>query len=179
MIKISRTAAALACAATLSLVATPALARDRDGWGNGWGGGRHHHNDGIDGGDILTGLLILGGIAIIADAATKDSNSRQRQRPGDYPDQSYPEPAYQQPAYAGYGEDNRPQWQGNNGINSAIGRCMDEIDRGKPRVDSVDAVSRTGDGWRVEGRVDGGSSFSCTVSEAGQIEQVSVDGRAL
>lgn len=174
MMKFTRTAAALACAAALSMVATPALARDHDGWG-GWNGGRHHHDDGIDGGDILTGLLILGGIAIIADAATSSSNNdRRRERQVDYPDQRY-----QEPAYAGYGDDNRPQWHDNSGINSAVGRCMDEIDRGRTRVDSVDSVSRSGDGWRVEGRADGGSQFSCTVGADGQIRQVSVDGRAL
>lgn len=173
MSKISRIAAGLASAAALSLAATPALANGHDGWGRGWDGGRRHHDDGIDGGDILTGLLILGGIAVIAGAASS-GNDRQRERQADYPDP--PEP---QPAYAGYGDDTRPQWHDNGGINAAVGRCMDEIDRGRTRVDSVDSVSRSGDGWRVEGRADGGSPFSCTVGADGQIRQVSVDGRAL
>lgn len=50
------------------------------GWGGGyggWGGYRHHHHgDGIDGGDVLAGILILGGIAAIATAASNNSRDR-------------------------------------------------------------------------------------------------------
>ncbi len=169
MRKISRISAMLASAAALSLVATPALARG-PGWGGGWGGGRHH-DDGIDGGDILTGLLILGGVAVIVGAASDSAKNRdQRAR--------YPEPRYPQPAAPGYGVDDRPQWNESGGINSAVNRCMDEIDRGRTRVDSVDSVNRTGDGWRVEGRADGGA-FSCTVDADGRIRQVTIDGHAI
>lgn len=169
MRKISRISAMLVSAAALSMVASPALARER-GWGGGWGGGRHHH-DGIDGGDILTGLLILGGIAVIAGAASDGAKNRdQRTR--------YPEPRYPQPKAPGYGVDDRPQWNEGGGINSAVHRCMDEIDRGRTRVDSIDSVNRTGDGWRVDGRADGGV-FSCTVDADGRIRQVSINGHAI
>ena len=53
----SRTAASLAALAAFSMTATPVFARGYDRWG------RHHHhhrNNGIDGGDVLAGLLIVG-----------------------------------------------------------------------------------------------------------------------
>ncbi len=174
MRKISRISAMLASAAALSMAATPALARGPGWGGSGWDGGwrgERHHGDGIDGGDILTGLLILGGIAVIAGAASNGAKNRDQRAP-------LPEPRYSPPATAGYGVDDRPQWSEGGGINSAINRCMDEVDRGRTRVDSVDAVNRAGDGWRVEGRADGGA-FSCTVDGDGRIRQVTIDGHAI
>ena len=71
MTKFFRIGAGLASAAALSLAATPALARD---WG--WGG-HHRHRDRVDAGDIIAGVLILGGIAAIASAASRYSRSRR------------------------------------------------------------------------------------------------------
>src|SRR5262245_40287131 len=94
----SRTAATLAAAAALSLTATPAMAR-------GW----HRHGDGIDGGDVVAGLLIFGGIAAIAAAASsksnKDRQARQDDRYRDYPDSDYrdvPPQSYQNDRDDGY-----------------------------------------------------------------------------
>ena len=64
----SRFAAALAAAAALALSATPALAQV---WGWGGGGWGHHHRDRVDAGDVIAGILIIGGIAAIASAASK------------------------------------------------------------------------------------------------------------
>ena len=69
--RFSRSARLLATAAAFSLVATPALARD--GWGGGWG----RHNDRVDAGDIFTGILIIGGIAAIASAASKSAKDKR------------------------------------------------------------------------------------------------------
>ena len=96
--RVTCAAKALAATACFSLIASPAIAaalphaanrsalptvaktwspaddiaanRGRGGWGRGGWGGRHHHDDGIDGGDVFAGLLILGGIAAIASAAS-------------------------------------------------------------------------------------------------------------
>lgn len=169
-----RSAAVLASAAALSMMATPAMARDW-GWGGGWGGGHsRHHDRGIDGGDVLAGILIIGGIAAIASAASKSSKDKRAQE-----DYRYPDTPAQRDRSAGYGEDSRPQWQEGSGINGAINRCMDEIDRGETRVDSVDGVNREGEGWRVQGRVKGGSNFTCAIDGEGRIRQVSIDGRAM
>lgn len=49
------------------MVATPVLVHDRYSWH------RHYRHDGIDGDDLLAGLLVVGGIAAIASVASKSS----------------------------------------------------------------------------------------------------------
>ena len=170
--KNSRLAAVLASAAALSLSATPAMAQ---GWG--WGGGNwgHHHRDRVDAGDVLAGILIIGGIAAIASAASnKKRDRREEDRPyrGDYPRERS----------AGYGNDNDQQWnqqgQQNAGVDSAVNRCTNEVARGSNRGTTVESINRDGDGWRVQGRTGDGSDFNCSVDGNGQIRNVQVDGRA-
>lgn len=168
MRKTSRLAAGMLSAAALSLAATPAMARDW-GWGGGWGG-RHHH-DRVDAGDVITGILIIGGIAAIASAASNNNNKKRRYERREEP---YPDERYERD----YSRDDRPQWQEGSGINGAINRCMSEVSRGSNQSAEVDQVSRDGDGWRVEGRSSGGE-FSCTIDRDGRIRNVNVGGRAI
>lgn len=168
---ILRSGAVLASAAALSMAATPAMARD---WGWGGGGWGHRHHDSVDAGDIFAGILIIGGIAAIASAASKSSkNSRARTEPR-YPDDQ----TYRGETGGGYARDDRPEWNERSGINSAVNRCMDEIDRGKTRVESVDSVARDGEGWRVQGRADGNGTFTCVIDGEGRIREVSINGHA-
>lgn len=159
-----RTAAALSAAAILSMTASPAFAR-------GWGGHRHHR-DRIDAGDVIAGVLILGGIAAIASAAGKAKNER-RDRGEPYPQ---PDPRYSRDG----ARDDRPEWNdGRNyqgGLNGAVDRCVDEVERGNARVETVDSAMRDGDGWRVEGKA-GGGDFSCSIDRDGRIRNLRVDGR--
>lgn len=170
--RVSRVAATLAAVATFSVAATPALARDRWGGGN-WG--RHYRHDRVDAGDIFAGVLIIGAIAAIASAANK---SRQEQRRVE-PEPRYPDNDYQAGESGSYGADDRPEWREGNGIDSAVNRCRDEVSRGSTRIDTVESVSREGDGWRVEGRASGGGAFSCTVDGDGRIRNINIDGRAI
>jgi hypothetical protein len=62
---------------------------------------RHRGGNGIDGGDLLGGLLVLGGIAAVASAIDK-SNDEVRDRRG-YDDRAYDERAYDQ-------RDDRGRW---------------------------------------------------------------------
>jgi hypothetical protein len=96
--------------------AAPADARDRYG--------RH---DGVDAGDIITGVAIIGGIAAIASAVGRDN--------GRY----------------GYGYGNRYR----DGYNYAVQACSQEAQRmGRGRVQITD-VDRTGnDRYRVRGVVE-------------------------
>lgn len=197
----SRSAAALSLMAAASMVATPVLAREsyvpvimksaaahdvtggiawskdsdvarNHGWNGGWGGRRHR--DGVSAGDIFAGVLILGGIAAIASAASKNNQQRRAQPvPRDY---QYPD---RQDDSARYREnDNRGSWQGSSGdINSAVDNCVTTVERGRNRVSNVDAVNRDGDGWRVAGEVDGGRDFSCSVDNQGQVRSVTVNGK--
>lgn len=160
-----RTAAALSAVAILSMSASPAFAR---GWG-GWGGHRHHHRGGIDAGDVIAGVLILGGIAAVASAASK-SDKQRRER--------LPEPPPPDARYDGREGDQR--WNDSRGyqggLNGAVDRCVGEVERGDTRVDTVDSAVRDGDGWRVEGQTDGGD-FSCSIDRDGRVRNLRVDGR--
>lgn len=175
--RFSRSAAVLASAAVLSMVATPAMARPR-GWGGGWGGWGggwgHRHHDGIDGGDVLAGILIIGGIAAIASAASSNNKARRAE-----PEYRYPDPPVRQDQRGYAGNDDRPQWNEGTGINGAINRCIDEVSRGKTGVDTVDSVNRDGEGWRVQGKVTSGDDFTCSVDGDGRIRQVAIAGRAI
>ena len=103
--KFAKAAMALAGMATVMLPLA-GEAQARPGWG---GGGRHWHRDrGIDGGDVLAGLLIFGGIAAIASAASKSNDSRNdgdRYRPEPVPSDAYHQDDWR---YNGSNADTRP-----------------------------------------------------------------------
>lgn len=172
--KTSRLTAMLATAAAFSMTASPAFAQGW-GWGDGnWGRHRSH----VDAGDILTGILIIGGIAAIASAASSKKRDRRdddRRYPNDYP----------RDRPGGYGNDNDQQWdqqwdqqrQQNGSVDSAVNRCSNEVARGSGRAASVESINRDGDGWRVQGRTGEGAEFTCSVDGNGQIRNVQVDGQ--
>ena len=172
-VKRSRIAATLASAAAFCMGASPALAQ---GWDGGWDGWGHHHDRRVDAGDVLAGILIIGGIAAIASAVnSKSRDSRRDDRRDDRRDQNG---RYPGDRTAGYGNDNDQQWRQGSGIDSAVERCSNEVSRGSGRVQAVDSINRDGDGWRVQGRTGNGQQFTCSVDGNGQIRNVQVDGRA-
>lgn len=178
----SRAAVALTSAAALAMTATPAFAQ---GWGGGWGGGRRHHND--DTGWIVGGIIGMITIgAIAASASNKNKNRRNRDydyRDGrdyrdsrDYrDDRDYRAEA---PRYNERRDEGYARGYSSRGIDGAVDSCVNEVERGSTRVDSVDTVGRDGDGWRVEGRISGGRPFACSVSGSGRIRSMSIDGRS-
>ena len=115
---------------------------------------RHHRNRGIGAGDILAGVLIIGGIAAIASAAEK---SRDR-----YPRR---ETRYPQPRRGDY------RYNDGRGIDRAVSMCVDEIER-DARVETVDTVNRDARGWRVTGTLFDGQGFACSIGEDGRIEAI-------
>lgn len=147
-----------------------------NGWGNRWNGGwgRRHH-DGIDGGDVLAGVLVLGTIAAIASAASKNSRGNRDQDVRRSGDDSWR-----------YGDerrdDSRPADMGRRSdmgrgvsLDTAVDTCVADVERGTNRVDTVDNVNRQGDGWRVEGRTQGGASWNCSVDASGRVKGVTTD----
>lgn len=196
-----RSSTALALAAAVSMVATPATAAplslnapaqaaapiaaawDRDdtahqyrGWGGGHGGGwgrhRHYRGNGISTGDVLAGVLIIGGIAAIASAASKNSRDRAEERSyPDYRDDSYPREDRQD-----YRDrnDRGTSYSGSSGLDRAAEMCVNEVERSEP-VDDVSNVARNGDGWRVEGRLRNGKGFSCQIDNNGTVRNVDLD----
>lgn len=153
---------ALALAASLSMAASPAMARDR------W----HRHHDRIDAGDVLAGVLIIGGIAAIASAASKSDRDRRER---DYRDYDYREPyPDERPLYR---PENAPRSGSSGGyvgggIDNAVDMCVGQVERGEERVESVDNASRTADGWRISGQLSAGGGFSCWIDNDGRIRNV-------
>lgn len=172
-------AAATAVAAAFSLAATPAAAVELprlagqqvakagtlDAENRGHRGHRGHRDwdDDIDAGDVLAGILILGGIAAIASAAGKN-------REQSYPEpEAYPDDAgYQAPAAGGY----------NGGMAQAVDSCVAELEQSGERIATVDSASRDADGWRVSGELDGGAGYWCRIDNAGRISGVGGSGSA-
>ena len=145
------------------------------GGGWGWGGGyrdRHHRRGrGVDAGDVLAGVLILGTIAAVANAATK-ANRERRPYPERYP---YPDRRDDNRRYDNRGYD-VPRG-GPQGLEGAADLCLREVER-DARVREVSRVERSSGGWLVTGAMVDGNSFSCSIGADGRIDRIDVGGRA-
>lgn len=124
-----------------------------------------HHRGHVSTGDVLAGVLIIGGIAAIANAASRNDADRR------YPDRE-PERDYD---YRDRRGDTR--YDGSRGIDRAVNMCVTQVER-DVRVDSVDSVDRTGDGWRVAGTLYNGEGFTCRIGPDGRIDTVDYAGFA-
>lgn len=166
----NRISAAVACLACLSLWTTPAAALQlpragpaqvRPGYDvvseNVEHRRRRHRDDGIDAGDVIAGVLILGGIAAIASAA---SGSR---------DGPEPYPRSEDPRYRETGGTYQ-----STGMDRAVDMCVSEIERRGDRVASVDAAARSGEGWFVSGEVEDAAPFTCRIDNDGRIGAVEI-----
>lgn len=161
--------AASASAVELPRPAGPAAAQAYDADANSaenrrW---RHRHRDGIDGGDILAGVLILGGIAAVA-SAVENNNDR------DYPPPPPPPPGGYEGGYDSRGGVSRDY--GSSGLDRAADICADAVERTMEPVDRIESVRRGPTGWEVEGTLRDGSGFGCTIGNDGRIEDVRTDG---
>jgi len=137
---------------------------------------RYRRHNRVDAGDVLAGVLIIGGIAAIASAASKNSrDERYRDRDYRYRDRDYRDRPYD---YRERREDSRYN-SGNagRGIDNAVQMCVSRIER-DVRVDSVDGVDRSGEGWRVTGSLYNGERFTCSIDANGRIEGVDYGGFA-
>ena len=175
MTKLTKAFAAPAVLAALSLTAVPAAAAElpttshhadaaqaASYGGRGWGwGGYRHRRDRVDAGDVLAGVLILGTIAAVANAAKK-ANRPARPYPAPYPN---PDRRY----------DYRPD--GPQGLEGAADLCLREVER-NARARDVTRVERNADGWMVTGEMADGAAFSCSIGADGRIDRVDVGGRA-
>lgn len=197
MLRINRFTATAAIAAVFSMTAASASAIDLphaagpakvQAWDenantaeNGRHRHRHRHGGGIDGGDILAGVLILGGIAAVASAVENGKDREYR----DYPPPPPPQGGYEGRYEERYEYRGAPQYDG-AGSSSGLGRaadiCTDAIERTIEPVGSVDSVRRGAEGWDVDGTLRDGSPFTCTIGNDGQIRDIqtnrSYDGAA-
>lgn len=176
MTRVFKLSAAPAILAAVSLSATPVLAAElpapvavssidvAPAWAPGDDTAQNHRwyryrRNRIDGGDILAGVLILGGIAAIASAAKKSDDRRYRDRD------------YRQP----YPEQRRGDWNSGyddtRGIDRAIDTCVDEVER-NVRIETVDTVNRNANGWEVTGTLYNRDGWTCSIGQDGRIEAI-------
>lgn len=169
-IKSSKLAAATALAAVFSMLATPAAAvelplahaakvYDADaGNAHRHKRGRWRHRDRVDAGDILTGVLILGGIAAIASAVERND----RDEPYRYPPPP-PEPGYDAP----------PRYE-SGAMERAVESCVSTVEDHGARVAGVDSAARRGDVWDVAGSQENGAPWACSIDEDGVLVDLEI-----
>lgn len=132
--------------------------------GYGYGRGYRRHRNRVDAGDVLAGVLIFGGIAAIASAASKN----KRDRRSDNRDYRYDQ-RNDDRRYDDRGSDSRSDNRNDRGTGSmdtAINVCSNAAERqagDNARVSEIQSVARDGAGWRVEGGLSGGEqqTFLC------------------
>lgn len=117
-----------ATAATALVVAAPAQARDRDR---------------VDAGDVIAGVLILGGIAAVAAAASDNGDNRYERRHGRYENNN---------------RGHRARYRQNMRPRQAVRQCRraarQEASRyGRAQVTEITEVDRRNDGYRIRGRL--------------------------
>jgi len=154
-------AAQLPAAAVSQAAGYDSHAGDAQGWGNrGW---RRHSGAHIRTGDAIAGIAIIGALAAIAGAA----NNADRNRNGDdYRDR----PVRYRENYR-QNERRDDSWN-RGGITGAVDLCVNQVERGDERVDSVDQANRDGNGWRVSGTLGSGEGFACRIDNDGRIRSI-------
>lgn len=182
MPRFSSLSAALGLAATVAMAATPVAAaelpvspargqqpavsvfKSDDVNADGWR--RYRHRDRIDAGDVLAGVLIVGGIAAIASAASNNSRNR------DYRDDRYRNDYRYRSSDDSY-RYRRGDTRSNagSGIDNAVNMCVGAIER-DVRVASVDGVDRDASGWLVTGTIYNGDGFSCRIDGNGRVDGI-------
>ena len=113
-----------------------------------------HRRSRVDAGDVITGVLILGGIAAVANAV-KNSNRDERYRHRDWRDRR-----------------DAPYRDGDTtGLDRAASLCVAAIER-DARVEAVDGIDRSAAGWTVVGRLFDGQGFTCLIGQDGRIDAI-------
>jgi hypothetical protein len=109
-------------------------------------------DDGIDAGDVIAGVAVIGAIAAMA--GVFDDRDEPRRVPVDA---------------RGRADEER------SGLARAVDMCVAEVERGRVRVTGVDEATRDASGWRVSGETDEGRRFDCRISNDGRIDAVDTD----
>lgn len=123
----SKTTLFVAAAATAVAASTPAMARDD----------RRHDRDGIDAGDVIAGALIIGGIAAIASAGSRNDRGYDRDR---------------------YDRNDNGYYRDGYGSRTAVEQCVRAAEQnasryGRARITDVTSINRIRGGYEVRGRL--------------------------
>lgn len=143
-----------------------------DAYNHRWGYPRYrrHSGDHLRTGDAIAGIAILGAVIAIAGAASNENRTTSREVYRDRPERDRNTYRY---------NDRRESNWGQGGINSAVNMCVNQVERGDDRVGSVDNATRDANGWRVDGSLDDGQTFSCRLDNEGRIRAIDIgDGYA-
>lgn len=122
---------------------------------------RHRHRDRVDAGDVLAGVLIIGGIAAFANAVKKD-------RARDYRDRDY---RYRDRDTGDWRGREGPAYRERSGLENAAAICAAEVER-EVRVAAIDRVERDAAGWQVEGTLADGAGFICRIGPDGRVADI-------
>jgi len=140
----------------------------------GWGHHRRWRRDRIDGGDVLAGILILGGVVAIAKAAENAQERKYRERRDDedyrYRDYDRDSRRYDDRRY----DDRRYADNSRRGIDGAIEDCVVEVERSE-EVRTVDTAERDEQGWHVEGDLVNGGRFDCEIDASGRVRDIDIE----
>ncbi len=175
--KPSSLASVVAISAALSMAATPAAAADMPAVAvpageflkvnTGEAGeanqyrryrrhGRYRHRDrGIDAGDVVAGVVVLGALAAIIGS----SNNRDRDRR----DERRERVRY---------DDRRDSRYESRGVESAVDMCVDQVEYRDNRVENVDRADRSASGWNVSGTLSDGERWTCFIDNGGEIRSI-------
>jgi len=139
-------------------------------WGGGWGRGSGWRRNRVRTGDVLAGAAIIGGITAIAVAAS-NNNRRTRTQDVVVVDRDRT-PVDRRDNRRGY-DDRRtnPRMGGASGLDGAVSQCLNTVER-DVRVNDVETVQRTAQGWYVTGTLFNGSGFSCQIGNDGRIQSI-------
>ena len=150
------------------LLSTLDTSNRADGWDRGgrYRGYRHGHrryDDNIDAGDVIAGVLLIGGALAVVNAISNSADNNRDRYPyprdtRDYPDERYRPSPVGGPMYS-------------DGMQRAIEGCVSEVER-TSRIATIDTASRSGAGWSIGGELRDGESFHCEIDGSGRIRDV-------
>ncbi len=172
-------ASAAAVAAALSMAATPAAAAEMPAIGaaadahlsvnTGDPGeanqyrryrGHRHRDRGIDAGDVIAGVVVLGALAAIIGSS---NSNRDRDRRDD---------RRERVRY----DDSRERNYESSGVESAVDMCVDQVEYRDKRVENVDQAQRSASGWNVSGTLSDGERWTCFIDNGGDIRSIDYGG---
>lgn len=148
--------------------------RQRAWRGGGYGSwGRYRpYRRGASTGDVLAGMLIIGGIAAVLASTNRQDRARAPSRDYPAPPDRRARTPYPSAPYP-YANPSRPSYAG-GGLDRAADMCVSEVERDEA-VQEVANVARVAAGWRVDGRLDNGRNFRCMVDNNGRVTSVDLD----
>lgn len=133
-----KAAISAALIASMAISAAPAAAQSRD---------YNRDRDGISAGEVIAGVVVLGGLAAILSSGN-DRDDRYRD------DRYYRDNRYNNDARYGYGYDYRRY----GGSRAAVNQCARAVERdsrryGRTQVTQITSIDRKRDGYRLKGEV--------------------------